>query len=64
MSEPTANAFADIAARMLALKGEPEVGLVCFKCEGGGWEHYGTGHNDPHFRECAACGNPEGLRQP
>lgn len=37
---------------------------VCAACEGGGWECYGIGHGDPHFRTCEACGNPEGLPSP
>jgi len=37
---------------------------VCPNCEGGGWEHYGLGFGDPHFRVCSECGNPEGLDCP
>ena len=37
---------------------------VCPQCEGGGWECYGTGFNDPHFKECDFCNNPEGLASP
>jgi hypothetical protein len=33
---------------------------VCDSCEGGGWECYGLGFGDPHFRECSKCGNPNG----
>jgi hypothetical protein len=33
---------------------------VCEACEGGGWEVFGTGRGDPHFRECEKCHNPEG----
>lgn len=36
----------------------------CPKCENGGWEYYGLGHHDPHFRECTACGNPDKLPCP
>jgi hypothetical protein len=36
----------------------------CARCEGGGWECYGLGHHDPHFRICEDCGNPEGLPCP
>lgn len=43
-----------------AIKG----GESCPKCEGGGWECYGLGFGDPHFRECDLCGNPEGLSSP
>ncbi len=39
---------------------EPE----CDLCFGGGWEMYGTGHHDPHFRECSKCENPKGLPSP
>lgn len=31
--------------------------LDCPACEGGGWEGYGTGSGDPHFRECPRCHN-------
>jgi hypothetical protein len=47
--------------------GETEVqsnAEVCRKCEGGGWECYGIGRNDPHFRECDECENPEGHPSP
>jgi hypothetical protein len=37
---------------------------VCERCEGGGWEYYGLGVGDPHFKECTACGNPEGFPSP
>lgn len=37
---------------------------TCPACEGGGWESYGLGHNDPHFRECETCNNPEGFPSP
>ena len=37
---------------------------VCHHCEGGGWEVYGIGHGDPHFRPCRTCGNPEDLQSP
>jgi hypothetical protein len=33
-------------------------------CEGGGWECYGTGSGDPHFKVCEVCGNPEGVPCP
>lgn len=36
----------------------------CDRCEGGGWECYGLGYNDPHFRVCQKCGNPKGLPCP
>lgn len=44
--------------------GEFEARLACPTCEGGGWECYGLGRNDPHFRECSTCGNPERLPSP
>ncbi len=57
-----------IAARMKELRKldaaiqEPEP--YCSNCENGGWECYGIGHNDPRFRECQSCGNPENLPRP
>lgn len=42
----------------------PEPEPECEKCFGAGWECYGLGHNDPHFRVCDACGNPEGYPSP
>lgn len=58
--------FASIGARMREFTDEPSHGdePVCDVCEGGGHEMYGTGHNDPHFRECSKCGNPKGLPCP
>ena len=44
--------------------GGDEEGGECKVCFGVGWECYGTGAGDPHFRECGACHNPEGLRCP
>jgi hypothetical protein len=38
--------------------------MPCPMCGGGGWECYGIGHSDPHFRECRTCYNPEGLPCP
>lgn len=43
---------------------EPEPEPTCNKCEGGGWEMYGIGRGDPHFRVCEACDNPEGYPSP
>ena len=37
---------------------------VCLTCEGDGWECYGLGRGDPHFRVCSSCGNPEGRESP
>ena len=42
----------------------PEPEPVCQYCEGGGWESYGIGRGDPHFRDCSNCHNPEGLPSP
>jgi hypothetical protein len=53
--------FAAIAAASRTAA-EPEV--VCEACEGGGWECYGIGRNDPHFRPCPKCLNPEGHPRP
>ena len=65
-----ADDYADIAKHLRALSpsgmlfaDEPEV-ETCTTCEGGGWECYGIGHHDPHFRVCRACGNPEGHPSP
>jgi hypothetical protein len=44
---------------------EPEEAeLVCLTCEGGGWECYGIGIGDPHFRECTKCHNPKNRPSP
>lgn len=43
---------------------EPKEAEVCPTCEGGGWEMYGIGRNDPHFRECRACYNPKEFPSP
>jgi hypothetical protein len=37
---------------------------VCRLCDGGGWECFGLGYGDPHFRVCEDCGNPEGHPAP
>lgn len=42
----------------------PEPKVICDECEGSGWTAYGLGFNDPHFRECQSCGNPEELSSP
>lgn len=59
------NDFASIAAGLRDLEkaafpveGDVTV-AVCLACEGGGWEMYGLGCGDPHFRPCEVCGNPE-----
>jgi hypothetical protein len=36
----------------------------CALCANTGWECYGLGHGDPHFRVCEMCGNPEDLPSP
>jgi len=56
--------YADIRSRMLGEdKPTPKCQMVaediCDLCAGGGWEMYGLGINDPHFRTCPTCGNPE-----
>lgn len=43
---------------------EPEEAIVCDTCEGSGWEMYGLGRNDPHFRECQTCHNPSEFPSP
>lgn len=68
MTNPIANDFSDIASRLAEIKraeaNAAEEKTVCPDCEGGGWECYGIGRNDPHFRVCKTCGNPEELRSP
>lgn len=65
MTDFAADDFAAIRARMVEINAEQEhEAVVCSACEGGGWEAYGLGHGDPHFRVCTACGNPEGLPSP
>lgn len=66
MTQHAANDFASIAMRMRELRGEPipTAEPTCRTCEGGGWECYGLGIGDPHFRTCPACGNPEGHPSP
>lgn len=54
--------FDDIDRQFRRKAPEPEP--VCEKCEGGGWEWYGLGWGDPHFRVCDRCYNPEGLPSP
>jgi hypothetical protein len=70
-NKPIAEDFAAIAAEIKKLKAENdntqlsmEPEKECEACEGGGWECYGTGHMDPHFRECSVCHNPEGHPSP
>lgn len=66
MTDSIADDFSFIAARMRELRGggAAEEEEVCARCEGGGWECYGTGHMDPHFRECEVCRNPNDLKSP
>lgn len=77
MSTPIADEFGEIRRRVDELRAERESMLaarppaseagedtICFACEGGGWIAYGLGHNDPHFRVCDACNNPQGLPSP
>jgi hypothetical protein len=73
---PIADEVADIRRRLDEIEAErraamartallePDDEVVCLLCEGGGWEAYGLGRNDPHFRVCTACGNPEGRPSP
>lgn len=59
--------FKSINARLDEIERRPASSAVdpdCSVCEGAGWEMYGTGRGDPHFRVCPACGNPEGHHQP
>ena len=59
--------FADIRSRMLGGdKPKPQALAepVCEVCEGGGWEMYGIGIGDPHFRTCPKCHNPEDHPSP
>lgn len=70
MTRRAADDFDAIRARMLQIRGEedPEFAEVeqaaCPMCEGGGWEAYGIGSGDPHFRECTLCHNPKGHPSP
>jgi len=61
---PVADDFAYIAGRMRELQGGEPEGEYCTACEGGGWECYGLGIGDPHFRVCPVCGNPSGHPSP
>ncbi len=67
MTNFAADDFAAIRARMAEINDpkahRPDV-PICTTCEGGGWEAYGIGRGDPHFRVCTACGNPEDLPSP
>lgn len=36
----------------------------CDVCDDGGWEMYGIGRGDPHFRECPKCHNPHNYPCP
>ncbi|OKO87569.1 hypothetical protein AC629_13590 [Bradyrhizobium sp. NAS80.1] len=63
MSESIITDFASIGSHLREIEGEPPA-PTCKACEDGGWEMYGTGHMDPHFRECSVCGNPKGLPCP
>ena len=50
----------DVAMGQVAVATLPE----CAVCVGSGWECYGLGRGDPHFRVCPSCGNPEGYECP
>lgn len=59
--------FSGIAARLREIKSGPETDntvTYCSACEDSGWVYYGTGHNDPHFKECEECGNPNNFHCP
>ena len=43
---------------------QQEVVHHCSNCENGGWECYGLGFGDPHFRVCKVCGNPNDYPSP
>ncbi len=61
MSESIIFDFSAIAAASKSPSG-PEI--KCEACEDGGWECYGIGIGDPHFRICPHCHNPEGHPSP
>ncbi len=52
--------------RLGDIKAAPEAidADACPTCEGGGWEAFGLGRGDPHFRPCPTCRNPEGHPSP
>jgi hypothetical protein len=52
-----------LAQPVVALQADVEP-AVCPICEGSGWECYGLGFADPHFRECGECGNPHKWPSP
>jgi hypothetical protein len=54
--------FIDIKFKRKAPEPDPEP--YCSSCENGGWECYGLGRHDPHFRVCQVCGNPDDLPCP
>ena len=58
------NDFSAIGARLNEITERNPKQPVCETCEDGGWEMYGTGRGDPHFRECPKCFNPEGHPSP
>jgi hypothetical protein len=53
-----------VRAARAAVEDEPRNCPEGTGCDGGGWECYGLGYADPHFRECRKCGNPEGHMSP
>lgn len=55
--------FRDIGAHPLRelVEGDIESIPECEECSGTGWECYGIGSHDPHFRECRKCHNPKGF---
>lgn len=70
MTEPVADDFEFIRRRMHEIEEDDDPTLdpaeeeECPGCEGSGWEMYGIGVGDPHFRECTICGNPHGFECP
>lgn len=57
--------FADIGRRLAELSKRPgTTNPQCDNCDDSGWEMYGIGYMDPHFRECTKCRNPKGLLCP
>lgn len=52
-----------IAESIIGGLAEEEI-VNCPTCYGGGWECYGIGIADPHFRECPECHNPKGYPSP
>lgn len=56
--EQAGTTFEGIDRRFRAKPVETE--RECPKCFDSGWECYGIGRGDPHFRLCDECYNPKG----